>query len=99
MTPSDGTGAPVLVSQGAGPRWRRDGGELFFWVGNRLTAAVVNPRADAFAVGAVTRLFDHQRRESVGAWYDVSADGQRFLVNTPVEDRRRSRSSSTGRRC
>ena len=86
VTPSDGTGAPVLVSQGAGPRWRRDGGELFFWVGNRLTAAVVSPRAGAFAVGAVTRLFDHQRRESVGAWYDVSADGQRFLVNTPVEE-------------
>jgi eukaryotic-like serine/threonine-protein kinase len=86
VTPSDGTGAPVVVSQGAGPRWRRNGGELFFWVGNRLTAAVVSPRAGAFAVGAVTQLFEHQRRESVGAWYDVSADGQHFLVNTPVEE-------------
>ena len=83
---SDGTGMSTLVSLGAGPRWRQNGGELFFWIGNRLTAATVSSRAGGFTVGAITPLFEHQHRDTVGAWYDVSADGRRFLVNTPVEE-------------
>ncbi len=83
---SDGTGGPVPVSPGSEPRWRRDGRELFFWVGNRLTSAAVNPRGATFVVDAITPLFEHQRWEGGGMSYAVSADGQRFLVNTVVEE-------------
>jgi len=86
VTSADSSGGPTLVSPGSGPRWRENGAELFFWVGNRLTAAVVNPRERAFRVGAIVPLFEHKHREDQGASYDVSADGQRFLVNTPLEE-------------
>jgi Tol biopolymer transport system component len=64
----------------------RDGRELFFWVGNRLTAALVTARGSTFSVDGITPLFEHRRRESQGSSYDVSADGQRFLVNSPVDE-------------
>ena len=86
VTPSDGTGEPMLVSPGSGPRWRRDGRELFFWVGNRLTAATMNVKGTTLEVGVLAPLFEQRHRENQGASYDVSADGQRFLVNTPAEE-------------
>ncbi len=46
-----------------------------------LMAAAVNGKASSFQVGAVKRLFSTHvigpRRE-----YDVSADGQKFLINS-----------------
>ena len=86
MTPSDGAGGPTLVSPGTGPKWRQDGGELFFWVGNRLTAIAVNARGTTPTMGAATPLFEHQHREDMGASYAVSGDGRRFLVNAPTEE-------------
>jgi hypothetical protein len=83
---SDGTGDKMLVSPGTAPRWRRDGTELFFWVGNRLTAAIVNSRGPTFAVTGITPLFEQQHRENQGTSYDVMADGQRFLVNATVDE-------------
>ena len=54
---------------------------------NKLMAATVNGRGSGFEVGAVRPLFE--TRPSLGpvrrSPYDVSADGQRFLVNTLVE--------------
>jgi hypothetical protein len=50
-------------------------------------AATVDGRGEAFQVGAARPLF--QTRVSgtaLGAPYDVSADGQRFLVNVADED-------------
>jgi hypothetical protein len=54
-------------------------------------AAAVKGEGSAFEVGAVRPLFEVHRRLSgyscfQGYNYDVSADGQRFLVNT-VTDR------------
>jgi hypothetical protein len=48
-------------------------------------AAAVNGKGSSFEVGAVTPLF--QTTAFLGArWpYDVSADGQRFLINTLPE--------------
>jgi Tol biopolymer transport system component len=86
VTPADGSGGPTLVSPGSGPRWRGDSNELFFWLANRLTAAVMDPRGRTFVVGAIMPLFEHQHREDLGASYDVSADGQRLLINTPIEE-------------
>jgi roadblock/LC7 domain-containing protein len=75
------------VSRGGGiePRWRGDGKEIFY-IGARttLTAVPVN-REGAFSTGNPTPLFHSQLRAQVSSTdlfnYDVSKDGQRFLVN------------------
>jgi Tol biopolymer transport system component len=81
----------VSTAGGSWPRWRRDGRELFYLApDNTLMAAGVNGGGAAFEVGGVTPLFKTLPRllSSSGAYlgygYDVSADGQRFLVNTII---------------
>jgi eukaryotic-like serine/threonine-protein kinase len=75
------------VSQGGGtePRWRGDGKEIFYiGAGSTLTAIPVSP-AGTFASGNPTPLFRTQLRAQVSSTdqfsYDVTKDGQRFLVN------------------
>lgn len=68
-------------------RWRRDGREIFYLApDNTLMAAQVNGQGSAFEVGPVRPLF-RTRAKTIDTRYayDVSADGQRFLVITPVE--------------
>jgi hypothetical protein len=48
-------------------------------------SAEVNGAGSAFEVGAVRSLFATQAG-GPGSVYDVSPDGQRFLVNTLVEE-------------
>ena len=77
------------VSNGGGnnPRWRRDGTEIFYLApDNKLMVAAVNGRGSSFEVGAVKPLFRDARggRRCVTP-YAVSADGQRFLINTVPE--------------
>jgi hypothetical protein len=68
------------------PRWRRDGKEIFYLApDNKLMAAPVNGQGSAFEVGVVRPLFD-TRRGGPRSVYDVSPDGQRFLVNTLAEE-------------
>ncbi len=65
------------------PIWRRDGKELFYRTGDNEIKAVATTLGATLQVGATTTLFEVvpelsgflQRR------YDVSADGQRFIVN------------------
>ena len=72
------------------PRWRRDGKEIVYLApDNMLTAATVNGEVARFEAGAARPLFAVRPRPQVtlGDYpYDVSADGQRFLVNTLVEE-------------
>jgi serine/threonine protein kinase/Tol biopolymer transport system component len=75
------------VSRGGGtePRWRGDGKEIFYiGAGSTLTAVSVNS-AGTFAAGNPTPLFRTQLRAQVSSTdefsYDVTKDGQRFLVN------------------
>jgi eukaryotic-like serine/threonine-protein kinase len=75
------------VSRGGGtePRWRGDGKELFY-IGPKsmLTAVSVDTR-DSFSSGNPTPLFRTQIRAQVSSTdqfsFDVTRDGQRFLVN------------------
>jgi Tol biopolymer transport system component len=93
VVPFPGPGGPVRVSTGNGttPRWSRTGKELFYSTQAGLMVAEVNGDGPVFRVGAVRPLFDVARRTA--AWrgwgppfnWDVSADGQRFLVNTATE--------------
>ena len=75
------------VSRGGGtePRWRGDGKEIFYiGAGSTLTAVPVSS-AGTFAAGNPTPLFRTQLRAQVSSTdqfsYDVTRDGQRFLVN------------------
>ncbi|MGH9882360.1 MAG: TolB family protein, partial [Pyrinomonadaceae bacterium] len=79
---------------GASPHWRRDGRELFYLSDERegvevkLMAVEVDGSGDTFEASLPKRLFELRvgGPGGLGPHYDVTADGQRFLVNTPVEE-------------
>lgn len=88
VAPFPGSGGKWQISPAGGSwaRWRRDGREIFYLApDNKLMAAAVNGRGAGFEVGAVQPLFE-TRPKIARLGYDVSADGQRFLVNTLVEE-------------
>jgi Tol biopolymer transport system component len=73
----------VSASGGVWPRWRHDGKELFFMTpDSKVMAAAVNGTASGFEVGLVQPLFQTRPRNGLGSFYAVSADGQRFLINS-----------------
>jgi Tol biopolymer transport system component len=79
----------ISTSGGTQPRWRKDGKEIFYLAPDRrLMAAAVNGQKSAFEVGAVRSLFDTHAPSTIypRSAYDVSPDGQRFLVNTLADD-------------
>jgi eukaryotic-like serine/threonine-protein kinase len=71
----------AIAAGGSDPRWRADGQELYFVAGDHtLIAAQVRAADRAFKVISSHPLF----RPSLSydaSFYDVTADGQRFLVN------------------
>jgi Tol biopolymer transport system component len=77
------TGGSVLVSRGGGtaPRWRGDGRELFYLAPNGKMMAVEAMAGQEFQVGTPTPVFQTPPGAIVG---DVTADGKRFLLVTPV---------------
>ena len=87
VAPFPGPGGKWQVSAAGGiqPRWRGDGKEIFYIApDNKLMAATVDGRGSAFEPGSVKPLLD-TRANIIGDRYDVSADGQRFLVNMPAQ--------------
>lgn len=75
------------ISNGGGsmPRWRRDGRELFYLdSSNRITAVSLEQSGDDLTIGTPTPLFTIAPRPQCRP-YDVSADGQRFIVDTVAE--------------
>lgn len=89
LTPFPGPGERTRVSSAGGgyPRWRGDGKELFYLSpGNEVVAVDI----DGLVVRAVRPLFGTRPRSpddrglATGYGYDVSKDGQRFLINVPV---------------
>jgi Tol biopolymer transport system component len=84
--PGPGGKRQVSVAGGGTPRWRRDGKELFYLAPDRqLMAAEVNGKGGAFEIGAVRPLF-RTRAVAPALTYDVTADGQRFLVINSVDE-------------
>ena len=81
----------ISTAGGAQPRWRRDGKELFFeGPDQRLMAAEIQVNAGRLSIGAIRPLFVNPAGVTgtgTGRVYDVSADGQRFLIPVPVEDK------------
>jgi len=77
----------VSTAGGAQPRWRRDGKELYFIAPDRKLMAVDIKTGAGFEMGTQAPLFQTQVSSvSSPNRYDASADGQRFLVNTTVEE-------------
>jgi Tol biopolymer transport system component len=95
VAPFPGPGRKVQVSNtgasasGGWPRWRQDGRELFYVGPTRmLMAASIATAGDAVQIGEVRSLFQLSE-PAAGMFrgsYDVSPDGQRFLVNTVVDE-------------
>jgi eukaryotic-like serine/threonine-protein kinase len=83
VVPFPGPGGKWQVSSGGGdfPRWRHDGKELFYLsLDSKMMAAEIKASGSSFAIGAVRQLFETRAyRSQVGA-YDVTADGQRFII-------------------
>jgi Tol biopolymer transport system component len=76
----------VSTAGGDWPRWRSDGKEIFYLTPeNTLVAVEVNSSASRLEFGAARPLFETRAGRNVANPYDVSADGQRFLVNTLAE--------------
>jgi Tol biopolymer transport system component len=78
------------VSRGGGvePVWNPNGRELLYRSGSRLMAVDVTTTGTNVSVGQPRMLFDKQYQASqlpnTNQSYDVSADGQRFLMLKPA---------------
>jgi Tol biopolymer transport system component len=83
--PGPGGKWQVSPDGGCGPRWRRDGKEIFYLsLDNKLMASEVNAGGSSFRVGATRALFA-TRAYGVFGKFDASADGQRFLIPYETE--------------
>lgn len=88
VTRFPGPGGKRRVSTAGGnyPRFRSDGNELFYVSRDgKLMAVSVNGQGQEFVVNTERALFTMHGPASGRYPYDVSLDGQRFLVNTVVE--------------
>jgi Tol biopolymer transport system component/DNA-binding winged helix-turn-helix (wHTH) protein len=72
----------ISSAGGSWPKWRGDGRELFYLQGGTIMSVEVRTSAEGLQAGLPQVLFDVP-----GAYpYDVSRDGQKFLVNIPNQD-------------
>ncbi len=83
VAPFPWTGEKYQISTGNGaePRWRADGKEIYYWNFAELVAVEVDGSKPAFAVGKATKLFPFSFR-GLGREFAVTRDGQRFLIIT-----------------
>jgi Tol biopolymer transport system component len=83
IRPVSGTGGEVPVSAGGGvePLWARRAQELFYRQGD-ATMVVDVTTAPSLKLGQPRRIFDRAYKRSPAVWpnYDVTADGQRFVM-------------------
>jgi serine/threonine-protein kinase len=88
VQPYPGPGGKWLISNEGGtePMWNRNGRELFYRSGDKMMAVGITTQP-GFAAGKPRQLFEgHYVRSSYSVpTYDVSPDGQRFLMVKPVE--------------
>jgi len=87
MQPFPGPGERKRISTGGGvqPKWRRDGRELFYLTPDGALTAVDLKIAETIELGTPRRLF--QTRVNASTFIDqyaVTADGQKFLILTPL---------------
>ena len=82
--PGPGAKSQVSTTGGEQPRWRRDGKELFYReASGRFMVVPTTLRAGSFEAGAPQPLFEARANTTTGTHYDVTADGQKFIVSVP----------------
>ena len=83
--PDGGQKQAVSSNDGRQPRWSRDGRELFYVErGGAMLLSVAVSTQPKFSTGTVTPLFKPPAGGLFIASYDISADGQKFVVVEPV---------------
>ncbi len=88
VEPHPGPGRPQRISADGGftPSWRADGSELFYISGSRMIAVPVQDRA-SMELGMPQVLFSDENLTPYAEWgYDVTDDGQRFLMTYVIAD-------------
>jgi eukaryotic-like serine/threonine-protein kinase len=87
--PVGGNKWQVSVDGGSDPKWRLDGRELFYISPKHKLMSVKLRPGSTFEAGVPTELFEMPVPDLVPSFpnnYVVTADGQRFLVNTVIRD-------------
>ncbi len=87
VQPYPGPGGKWQISTDGGqePLWNPKGGELFYRNGNRIMAVQVDVKS-GFSASKPRMLFEGPYLPGGGfPFYDVSPDGQRFLMLKPLE--------------
>jgi len=91
VAPFPGPGGQRQISTAGGrqPRWRGNGKELFYLApDDKMMAAEVNGAGPTtLQVGSVRPLFEVRQAVTGGFVYDVTGDGQRFLINAALEQK------------
>ena len=84
--PATGGKWPISSDGGTEPVWNRNGRELFYRSGNKMMAVDITTEP-GFSVGKPQTLFEGPYLPTPATMpnYDVSADGQRFLMLKPAE--------------
>jgi Tol biopolymer transport system component len=80
--PGPGGKAQISVNGGVEPVWPKSGRELFFRDGDKMMSVSIDAAGAAITAGTPKVLFQGRfvPSSSVDRWYDVSPDGQRFLM-------------------
>ena len=90
VRPYPGPGGKWQISTEGGtePVWNRNGRELFYRIGDKMMAVDINAQS-GFTAGKPRQLFERHYLPNpilnARPNYDVSPDGQRFLMVKPVE--------------
>jgi eukaryotic-like serine/threonine-protein kinase len=88
VQPYPGPGGKWQISTEGGrePVWNRNGRELFYRTGDKMMAVEITTQP-SFSVGKPRMLFEGRYRPTPATSpnYDVSPDGQRFLMLKPTE--------------
>jgi Tol biopolymer transport system component len=82
---------PVSSYGGVEPRWRADGGELYYIAADRTLTAVSVTTTPGFQRGQATPLFNSQAEylwQDTRNHYDVTPDGRHFVIMSPAADQR-----------
>jgi len=85
--PASGGKWRISTNGGAEPQWRRDGKELFYLSADKKLMAVDIKQGSLFEAGVPKTLFETRVLvlTTFRNHYVVTADGQRFLINSGVE--------------
>ena len=86
--PSPGNKLQISTAGGVTPAWRKDGKELFYVSPDKKIMLVTINADSTFEPSIPKVLFQTQITANIESrnHYVVTADGQRFLVNTPLKE-------------